>query len=181
MCTRIQGSFGASADAQYLGMISIQREELSDLMDNDYAQLRTFDWEQDPQKEGRIQRMVRGNVTLRGGLVGARLQEERVFVIYAAKNLGRANTGALLGLGSSDPFVEVSFNGVVVGKTPTIEGNLNPVGRRLGLLLVSLYLYISTSLYLYISISQSMLSEALDSSSVLLSPTHTSLFHWYRA
>jgi len=113
--------------ATYLGMIEISGEELSELCDDTYAQCREYEWQLDPQKEGRIQRMVRGKVHLRGGIPKARLAEERVIVISACRYLAQANRGAMLGLGSSDPYVEVSFNGRRIGATPVEKENLNPV------------------------------------------------------
>ena len=86
-------------------------DELSALMDGKYARVIRADWQTDDTKLAKTQRMVRGNVALRGGELGSRLESERCVVIKAAKNLGRANTGAMLGVGSSDPFVEVTING----------------------------------------------------------------------
>ena len=122
----ISQAFGV-VEQNYMGMIFLKGEELSELMDGKYAREMSFDWQTDDAKPGKIQRLVRGNVTLRGGALGNRLEDERCFYIYQAKNLGRANTGALLGVGSSDPFVEVTLNGEVVYTTPAIEANLNPV------------------------------------------------------
>jgi len=113
--------------ASYLGMIEVKGEELCELCDDTYAQEKEFQWQLDPQKEGRVQRMVRGGVYLRGGLPKARQKNERVIVVNACKNLGLANAGATFGLGSSDPYVEVTFNGVRIGVTPVEEANLNPV------------------------------------------------------
>ena len=111
----------------YLGLVEIKGEDLVALCDQPYAVEQTYDWQLDPQKEPRLQRMIRGNVTIRAGAPKARLKEERIIGIKACKNLGRANAGAMLGLGSSDPFVELVFNGVLIGKTPTQQANLNPI------------------------------------------------------
>ena len=111
----------------YLGCIEIAGEELSNLMDGKYANIDRYDWQTDDTKPAKIQRMVRGNFTLRGGALGNRLESERCLVIKAAKNLGRANTGAMLGLGSSDPFVEITLNGNFVFRSPALEANLDPI------------------------------------------------------
>ena len=111
----------------YLGCIQLSAEELSELCDGKYAKEVQYDWQLDPNKEGKLQRMVRGNVSIRAGTPKARKKNERILIVYACKNLGRANTGAMLGLGSSDPYVVVTFNGTVIGKTTTLEANLNPL------------------------------------------------------
>lgn len=122
----VSQAFGV-VEQNYMGMVFLDKEDLSQLMDGKYAKEMTFDWQTDDSKPAKIQRLVRGNVTLRGGALGNRLEDERCFYIYQAKNLGRANTGAMLGVGSSDPFVEVTLNGEVLHTTPVVEANLNPV------------------------------------------------------
>jgi len=113
--------------ATYMGMIEISGEELSELCDGTFAERKEFEWQLDPNKEGRLQRLVRGKAHLRGGLPKARLIQERVLVVSACRFLGLANRGAMLGLGSSDPYVEVTFNGNRIGVTPVEQENLNPV------------------------------------------------------
>ena len=116
-----------SVEQNYLGLIELTGEALGELLDGKYAKIINFDFGVDKAKDPRIQRLVRGNFEIRGGLIGARMESERVLNIYAAKNLGRANAGATLGLGSSDPFVEIKYNDVIVFKSPIVEANLNPV------------------------------------------------------
>jgi hypothetical protein len=122
----ISQAFG-NVEQNYLGHIFLEGEELAELMDGKYAHEMSFDWQPDDAKPGKIQRLVRGSCKVRGGALGNRLEDERAFYILGAKNLGRANTGAMLGLGSSDPFVEVKLNDEILYTTPAIEANLNPV------------------------------------------------------
>ena len=126
----ISQAFG-NVEQQYLGCIEVSGEDLSQLMDGKYARVINFDWQTDDTKPAKMQRMVRGFISLRGGALGNRSESERCIVIKAAKNLARANTGAMLGVGSSDPFVEVTINGNFVYRTPAIEASLDPVWNDL--------------------------------------------------
>lgn len=131
-----EGSIGA-LDPAYLGMVVVQGEELSALADRTFAQIKRFDLVLNPSLEPRKQRMIRGGIFLRGGSVMCRCENERVLIIYAARNLARANFG---GFGSSDPFVEIHLNtlgfglkgeiipvSTLVARSATIENCLTPV------------------------------------------------------
>lgn len=117
-----EGSIGA-LDPAYLGMIIIEKEELSELADNPFAQIKNYVLVMNPSMEAKKQRLIRGKIFVRGGGVQCRCEDERILIIQAAKNLARANFG---GFGSSDPFCEITFNGKLVGTTKVIEKSLNP-------------------------------------------------------
>jgi hypothetical protein len=132
-----EGSIGA-LDPAYLGMVVIEGQDLADLADGEFAKSKKFSLIFNPTMEPKKQRMVRGGIILRGGGVMCRTENERILIIYAARNLARANFG---GFGSSDPFVEITLltkeNGQkanevvdkaqVLGRTATIEKCLMPV------------------------------------------------------
>lgn len=94
-------------------------------MDNKFAVTMKFDMERDPLRDEKQQRMVRGDITVRAGTEGARAENERIIVIQACRNLAKANL-----LGASDPFVQIVWNGVVVGKTYTISNTIQPVWEK---------------------------------------------------
>ena len=64
---------------------------------------------------------------VRAGPVEGRQEHERIIVVQGCRGLAKAN---MMGLGSSDPFVTITINGVEVARTYTIPATLTPMWDR---------------------------------------------------
>lgn len=110
-------------EENFLGDVLLTGSAMVSLFDNEFAVELPFDMARNPKFPEKMQRMVRGQAILRGGIIGARKKIERVLIIKLCRNLGIAN---FIG-GSSDPFVTIKWNKKEIGRTSTINNTLNPV------------------------------------------------------
>lgn len=71
----------------YLGMVMVDKQELIEMFDGKFAVSKTVYLDRNPNKPAKEQSLVRGQITLRAGTPGARMESERILIIKAAKNL----------------------------------------------------------------------------------------------
>jgi hypothetical protein len=78
-------------EEQFLGETVLTGAAMSTLFENEYAVELPFDMARNPKFPEKLQRMVRGQVILRGGVVGARRRVERILIIKLCRNLGESS------------------------------------------------------------------------------------------
>ena len=112
----------------YFGSIIVDKEELTDFLGQDLAQLRSFTLRKDPKRNDKEQKINRGTLSLKGGEYGARVEEERLIEIRSCFSLlGEVKEG------NTDPpmcYVDAywitSGKSVLCGRTKPVPNDLNP-------------------------------------------------------
>lgn len=114
----------------YFGSAIVEKEELTDLLGQDFAQLRSFTMRKDPKRNDKEQKVNRGTLTVQAGEYGARAETERLIEIRGCLSL---LGGEPVKEGDSDPpmcFVDTywvtSGKAVLCGRTKPVPNDLNP-------------------------------------------------------
>ena len=109
---------------EFMGTVVLEGLEVVKLLCQSYAVSKTYELRRDESRgDEKKQRFVKGNITLRGGPLGARTVDERTIVIHACKGL--ATVGSAPG-SPPNPYCVVIWNSEKVGKTSVCQANADP-------------------------------------------------------
>ena len=73
----------------YFGSIIVEKEELTDFLNQEHAQLRSYTLRKDPKRNDKEQKINRGTLTLIGGELGSCLETDRMIGIRSCRSLLR--------------------------------------------------------------------------------------------
>ena len=114
----------------YFGSIIVEKEELTDFLNQEHAQLRSFTLRKDPKRNDKEQKINRGTLSLKGGELGSHVETERLMEIRACKSLLGAGDGLVIENDSNPPMCYVDAYWIIAGK-PVLCGRTKPVTQDL--------------------------------------------------
>lgn len=104
----------------FIGCIILTGEELTKLIDADFAAVNTFSLKKDPKRDEKSQKISKGSLQLRGGGYGYRMAEERTIDILGASGLKVDGEG----IGC---YCVLLWNEVEVTRTKVVVNDGSPV------------------------------------------------------
>jgi hypothetical protein len=114
----------------FFGSIIVEKEELTDFLNQDFATQRSFTCRKDPKRNDKEQKINRGTLSLKGGELGARVETERLIEIRSCMSLLGARD--VLEHDTNPPMCYVdaywgtSSKPVLCGRTNPKPNDLNP-------------------------------------------------------